>query len=155
MPSECYHFKIQSVARPSRTILDEIKKVWIEEAGAPSDNDGADRQARWEGAINVQKNVELSAAEKKGLADMSSENTIKTLRDICRRVQQDIEDVLEARGYKGRVQFNPKLKEQGLLDVSTVKIAAVESIGEDTKLDASLQTKADRKAPKGMAASPM
>jgi hypothetical protein len=70
---------------------------------------------------------------------MSSDNTIKTLRDICRspskpfshwlrsmsivgelttgmaacrRVQQDIEDVLEARGFQGRIQFNPKLKEQ-------------------------------------------
>jgi len=155
MPSECYFFKIQTVDRPSRTILDEIKKVWFDEAGVPTDNDSGERQARWEGAINVQKHVELSAVETKALADMSSDNTIKTLRDICRRVQQDIEDVLGARGYKGRIQFNPKLKEQGLLDVSTVKIASVESIGQDTKLDASLQTKSDRKAPKGMAAAPM
>ena len=27
-------------------------------------------------------------------------------------MQQDIEDVLAARGYRGKIQFNPKLKEQ-------------------------------------------
>ena len=27
MPSECYFFRVQTVAKPSRTILDEIKKV--------------------------------------------------------------------------------------------------------------------------------
>jgi hypothetical protein len=46
MPSECYFFKIQAVDRPSRTILDEIKKVWFDEAGVPTDNDGGERQAR-------------------------------------------------------------------------------------------------------------
>lgn len=45
MPSETYFFKIQTVDRPSRTILDEIKKVWFDEAGVPTDNDGGERQA--------------------------------------------------------------------------------------------------------------
>jgi hypothetical protein len=55
MPSECYHFKIQTVARPSRTILDEIKKVWVEEAGAPTDNDGGERQV-----ANQPRNLHIS-----------------------------------------------------------------------------------------------
>ena len=47
MPSECYFFKIQTVEKPSRTILDEIKKTWYEECGVPLDNDGGERQARF------------------------------------------------------------------------------------------------------------
>jgi len=59
MPSECYHYKIQTVKKPSRTILDEIKKAWVAEAGQPSDNDGSERQRRWEHPIDVRQDVDL------------------------------------------------------------------------------------------------
>jgi hypothetical protein len=50
--------------------------------------------------------------EKKNLSEMTTDNTISTMRNICRRVQKDIEDVLAARGVTEKLQFAPKLKEQ-------------------------------------------
>lgn len=68
-------------------------------------------------------------------------NHDKVLRTLTRRVQADIESMLLARGCKEKMSFAPKLKTQGLLDIASVKIAEVKSIGKDTSLDESLVQK--------------
>ncbi|MFM9158944.1 MAG: GIY-YIG nuclease family protein, partial [Dolichospermum sp.] len=41
----------------------------------------------------------------------------KVLKNVARRVEEEILAILEARGLKTQMRFNPKLKEVGLLDL--------------------------------------
>ncbi|MFN6180174.1 MAG: GIY-YIG nuclease family protein, partial [Dolichospermum sp.] len=41
----------------------------------------------------------------------------KVLKTVARRVEEEILAILEARGLKTQIRFNPKLKEVGLLDL--------------------------------------
>ena len=44
---------------------------------------------------------------------------IKIIKNVARRVEADILKELKARGLQMQVRFNPKLKEQGLLDLKS------------------------------------
>jgi hypothetical protein len=45
----------------------------------------------------------------------------KVLKNIARRVEAEIKAVLEERGVKESLRFDPKLKEQGLLNIKPAK----------------------------------
>ncbi len=42
---------------------------------------------------------------------------MKILKNVARRVEAEILKVLEVRGLQMQIRFNPKLKEEGLLDL--------------------------------------
>jgi hypothetical protein len=42
---------------------------------------------------------------------------IKIIKNVARRVEAEIIAVLEVRGLQTQIRFNPKLKENGLLDL--------------------------------------
>lgn len=111
-PAACYWVKAVTIDRPSRTILEEMRTAWIEENGAPLTN-----QEVWTEPIRVINF--MTAAEQ---ADYSNpthdENTQrKILKNIARRVEADVLEQLKQRGVQTEIRFNPKLKEEGLLDL--------------------------------------
>lgn len=113
-PQQCYWIKVQTIDRPSRTILEEIRTAWIAENGTvPIGN--SDDEANWTQAIDAK--TALTPEERSAFAAGDGLTQIKLLKQVARRVEADVMAQLEARGVKMQIRFNPKLKENGLLDL--------------------------------------
>ncbi|MBW4600631.1 MAG: GIY-YIG nuclease family protein [Calothrix sp. FI2-JRJ7] len=116
LPDKCYWVKVQTIERPSRATLENIEKAWIEENGAVPVGNGENKDV-WTQPVNVKN---LMAEEEK--VNYNSPNNdemaqIKIIKNVARRVEAEILKVLEARGLQAQIRFNPKLKEEGLLDL--------------------------------------
>jgi len=115
-PEQCYWVKVQTIERPSRSILESIESAWIKENGSVPLGNG-ENQERWTQPINVktlmtpEEQVSYQNPANDELAQM------KILKNVARRVEAEILKVLEARGLQTQLRFNPKLKEEGLLDL--------------------------------------
>lgn len=110
----CYWFKFQVITKPNRTWLEETRQAWISENGAVPPGNEADEKS-WVQAIDTKFAM---TDEEKAQYELSDElQQIKILKNIARRVQKDIEQKLSDRQVKVEIRFNPKLKEQGLLDL--------------------------------------
>lgn len=113
-PQSCYWVKLQTIDRPSRSILEETRQAWIVENGATPVGNG-EAEAVWSQPIDAKTTM---TAEEKAQYEQSEElYQIKLLKKISRRVQADIEEQLKKRNVNMDIRFNPKLKEQGLLDL--------------------------------------
>jgi hypothetical protein len=113
-PYNCYWLKFQTITRPSRTILDEIKQNWIQENGSiPIGN--SEEESKWTEAIDATKKITEEEQEKYEKSDEI--NKTKILKNIARRVEAEIKETLNNRGVKMDIRFNPKLKDKGLLDL--------------------------------------
>jgi hypothetical protein len=119
-PEACYFLKVQTIERPSRTILENIEKAWIQDwttknGSIPTGN--AENKNKWTQAINVK--VLMTAEEQENYHHPARDEIaqIKIMKNVARRVEADILKVLEARGLQIEIRFNPKLKEEGLLDL--------------------------------------
>ena len=113
-PESCYWIKVQTIDRPSRSVLEEIRQAWIAENGTtPMGNSSA--LALWSQPIDAKPTM---TAEEKAQYESSEElQKIKILKKIARRVQAQLEEQLNQRRVNMDIRFNPKLKEQGLLDL--------------------------------------
>jgi hypothetical protein len=115
-PQGCYWLKIQTIERPSRTILENIRDAWIAENGSiPIGNDT--ELAKWNDPIDIQPLMtveELANYEKIAVDEIAKE---KLLKNVARRVEMEIFSVLKERGVNEEIRFNPKLKTSGLLDL--------------------------------------
>ncbi|AFY62284.1 GIY-YIG nuclease family protein [Synechococcus sp. PCC 6312] len=113
-PQACYGFKFYAIDRPNRTQLDAIRQQWLNELGTiPPGNDT--QQGAWENAIDVK--TRMSPAMQQEWAGLDEVGQIKYLKDLARQAEQEIFQVLEARHVTEPLRFNPKLKENGLLDL--------------------------------------
>lgn len=113
-PSHCHWFKLETIARPSRKVLDEIASAWIAENGSiPMGNDT--QQQLWTEPIDA--NPAMTESEKAQYQQSEESKQIKIRKQVARRVEAQIVEQLSARGVKMEVRFNPKLKEKGLLDL--------------------------------------
>jgi hypothetical protein len=115
-PQQCYWIKCQTIARPSRTILENIKDSWIAENGNIPAGNAAD-ESKWTQPIDIKPLMteeERSAYEKASGEELAQ---IKLLKKVARRVEAEILAQLESRGVKMELRFNPKLKETGFLDL--------------------------------------
>ena len=113
-PQTCHWVKVQTVTRPSRTLLEGIRDAWIAENGAvPSGNDAA--ASAWNQPIDAK--LSMTEADKTAYEQSEDLGRIKLLKKIARRVEAEILQVLAARGVQMDLRFNPKLKESGLLDL--------------------------------------
>lgn len=114
-PACCYWIKAQTIDRPSRTILEEIREAWIAENGQMPPGNGSD-ESQWTQAIDVKPLMTDEEREKyeKSIDELAQ---MKLLKQVSRRVEADLLAVLESRGLKEAIRFNPKLKESGLLDL--------------------------------------
>jgi len=60
----------------------------------------------------------MTAEEKVKLETALDEFTQeKVLKNVARRVESEILEILKSRGVTEEIRFNPKLKSQGLLDL--------------------------------------
>ena len=113
-PKNCYWLKFQIIEKPNRTWLEGTRQAWISENGqVPFGNEANEKS--WIQAIDTKFAM---TAEEKAQYELSDEvQQIKILKNIARRVQKDIEKKLQERQVNVEIRFNPKLKEQGLLDL--------------------------------------
>ncbi|MBE9127108.1 MULTISPECIES: GIY-YIG nuclease family protein [unclassified Coleofasciculus] len=113
-PQSCYWLKAETIARPNRTHLETIRKAWIDENGTTPAGNDADETV-WNNPIDAKETMtdteRLTYQKSDGLAQ------IKLLKQVARRVESQILELLQARGVQTEIRFNPKLKEQGLLDL--------------------------------------
>ncbi|CCI12274.1 Similar to tr/Q8YQ40/Q8YQ40 [Microcystis aeruginosa PCC 9806] len=109
-PHACYWLKIQVIERPNRTILESIKQAWLRESQAVIGN-----EKLWTEPIDAK--LVMTDTEKEFYQSADELGKMKLLKQVSRRVENDILSTLEKRGVQMEIRFNPKLKEQGLLDL--------------------------------------
>lgn len=115
-PNSCYWLKVQTIERPNRTILEGIKAAWIDENGSLPIGNGT-AEAKWNQPIDTKQ--EMTEAERVQYQDPLIDEVAKEklLKNIARRVETNILEVLKTRGLQENIRFNPKLKATGLLDL--------------------------------------
>jgi hypothetical protein len=113
-PNKCYWFKVRTIDRPSRSVLEEMRQAWIAENGSTPVGNSED-EALWDRAIDV-KPV-MNESEKLQYEQSDEVEKSKLLKKIARRIENNIQQQLKERGVNMEIRFNPKLKEQGLLDL--------------------------------------
>lgn len=113
-PEKCYWFKTYIIERPSRSILEEIKQSWLSDNGAiPSGNDG--EETKWTQPIDAK--LSMTQQDKQDYEFSDELGRIKLLKKVSRRVEEEVKNQLKARHIQFEIRFNPKLKEEGLLDL--------------------------------------
>jgi hypothetical protein len=113
-PDRCDWVKATTIDRPNRTFLEGVQSSWIADNGnIPIGNGAANSQ--WLDPIST--HYAMTAAESDSFADLDGLAQIKLLKQVARRVEDTILTKLQQRGVQTEIRFNPKLKEQGLLDL--------------------------------------
>ncbi len=113
-PELCYWVKATTIDRPNRTFLESVQLAWIAENGStPSGNDRDN--AIW--VEPIETNYAMTADEISKFDDLDEVAQIKLRKQVARRVEETILTKLQSRGITTEIRFNPKLKEQGLLDL--------------------------------------
>ncbi|MBD2205048.1 GIY-YIG nuclease family protein [Calothrix sp. FACHB-1219] len=115
-PQTCYWVKVQTIDRPNRTLLESIEQAWITENGSLPLGNG-EHKSQWVQPIDVKAKMTPEEQEKYQNPLNDEVTQIKILKNVARRVEAEILAVLEARGCQTQIRFNPKLKEEGLLDL--------------------------------------
>lgn len=113
-PQACYWFKVQTIDRPSRTVLEEMRDSWIAENGTVPIGNGAAANV-WNQPIDAK--VRMTAEEQAAFAGGDDIGRVKTLKQVARRVEAEVMMALEERGVKTPIRFDPKAKEEGLLNL--------------------------------------
>lgn len=114
-PQACHWLKVQTIERPSRTVLEEMKDAWIAENGCVPVGNGPE-EGLWTQPIDVK--TRMTEAEQSQLATAIDELAqIKVLKQVARRVEAEVLQGLRDRGIAEEIRFNPKMKEAGLLDL--------------------------------------
>lgn len=115
-PNSCYWLKVQTIEGPNRSILEGIKAAWINENGSLPIGNGT-AEAKWNQPIDVKQ--EMTEAEKVQYQDplIDEVDKEKLLKNIARRVEANILEVLKTRGLQENIRFSPKLKASGILDL--------------------------------------
>ena len=115
-PRACYWLKVQTIDRPSRKVLEEIRQGWMEENGTiPPGN--ATSPSAWDSPIDA--TLQMTEAERLELEspELDERSRLKALKQVARRVEAEILEVLAERNVQESLRFHPKLKERGLLDL--------------------------------------
>ncbi|ERT06691.1 hypothetical protein M595_3337 [Lyngbya aestuarii BL J] len=113
-PQGCYWIKVQTIDRPSRTILEEIRQAWIAENGSVPVGNG-EQTEQWNQPINVKPL--MSESENQTYHHLDGIDQEKHLKKVSRRIESLILEQLKERGLQEEIRFNPKLKTSGLLDL--------------------------------------
>ncbi|TVQ51348.1 MAG: GIY-YIG nuclease family protein [Spirulina sp. DLM2.Bin59] len=113
-PEQCHWLKGFMISRPSRSLLEEIRTAWIAENGSIPPGNGEEGD-RWHQPIDAR--ATMTPEERAQLNRTDDLGKIKLLKNTARRLEAEILTTLAQRGVTMQIRFNPKLKEQGLLDV--------------------------------------
>jgi hypothetical protein len=114
-PDQCHSLKVQTIDRPNRTLLEEIRSAWIAENGPLPMGNSSD-QSNWNDPIDVKNRMtpEEQAAYTSAIDELSQR---KILKQVARRIEATLLADLKTRGVQEEFRFNPKMKEEGLLDL--------------------------------------
>ncbi len=113
-PEYCHWVKATTIERPNRTFLEDVRAAWIAENGSTPTGNGDDSSI-WLDPIDT--HYAMTEAESSSFGDLDGVAQIKLLKQVARRVEETILTTLKERGVHTEIRFNPKLKEQGLLDL--------------------------------------
>lgn len=113
-PKSCYWIKVKTIDRPNRTQLENIRNAWIEENGTTPAGNGSD-EVGWNHPIDAKQT--MTEEEQESYQKSDGLMQVKLLKQIARRVEAQILEELKSRGVQTEIRFNPKLKENGLLDL--------------------------------------
>jgi len=113
-PDGCHWVKVQTIVRPSRTLLEETRNAWIAENGALPPGNG-EAASTWSEPIDAK--ATMTPADWQEYARLEELAQVKYLKTVARRLEAEILDKLRQRGAQMELRFNPKLKEMGLLDL--------------------------------------
>mmetsp|Transcript_13304 Transcript_13304/g.18174 ORF Transcript_13304/g.18174 Transcript_13304/m.18174 type:complete len:299 (+) Transcript_13304:47-943(+) len=119
VPSKCYGVKVCHIDRPSRAVLEAVRQAWVDESGEVPGNDGGEMQNKWENPLDCKP---LMTDEDRAHVDEQPEGPLKkkALKVIARRFEAEILEVIQARGLTEQFRFDPKLKDQGFLDLKNL-----------------------------------
>lgn len=112
-PDHCHWLTVYIIDRPDRQLLTQIQSHWL--VGQSPPGNGEDHKL-WCEPINVQNYWTVEEAT--AVDQCEAGDKPKLLKKIARRLEAEIVKKLEIRGVKQNIRFNPKLKEQGLLDIT-------------------------------------
>lgn len=113
-PEGCYWFAVFVIERPDRQLLSQIQGHWLaSQAELPPGNGQA--QSAWGESLNVLEH--LTPEEATAIAHCDASDKPKLLKTIARRLEAEQLAKLKARGVTQPIRFDPKLKEQGRLEV--------------------------------------
>ncbi|BAQ60844.1 conserved hypothetical protein [Geminocystis sp. NIES-3708] len=111
---KCYWLKFYVIERPSRTILEEIRSNWLtENKNLPKGN--SEEEFLWTQAIDAK--LTMTEDDKKEYQQNDELGKIKLLKKVARRLEEEVKQKLLSRNITLEIRFNPKLKEEGLLDL--------------------------------------
>lgn len=113
-PQSCYWVKVQIIDKPNRTQLENIRNAWIEENGTTPPGNGTEDEV-WNHPIDAK--LTMTDEERATYAKGDGLTQTKLLKQIARRVEAQILEQLKSRGVQTEIRFNPKLKENGILDL--------------------------------------
>ncbi|MBC6480140.1 MAG: GIY-YIG nuclease family protein [Hormoscilla sp. GM7CHS1pb] len=113
-PQSCYWLKVQTIDRPKRATLENIRDAWIAENGTTPPGNGASA-GKWTEPIDAK--ITMTDEEKSSYGASDELGQMKLLKNVARRVEAEIKAGLAERGVQEEIRFNPKLKEKGLLDL--------------------------------------
>lgn len=115
-PQNCHWLKVQTIEKPNRTILESTMSNWIEENGETPVGNDVDK-AKWTEAIDIKPL--MTDEEKASYEKVTGEELAqsKVLKNVARRVEAEILEILKNLGCQEEIRFNPKLKDNGLLDL--------------------------------------
>lgn len=113
-PDKCYWFKYYLIERPSRSILEEIRSNWLaENHNLPKGN--AEEEVFWTQPIDAK--LIMTEEDKAEYQKNDELGKIKLLKKVARRLEEEVKQKLQSRNVTMEIRFNPKLKEDGLLDL--------------------------------------
>ncbi len=108
VPDRCYWCKAWLSENLDRNLLTEIQQAW--QGDLPID------RKLWEKPIDCREL--MTDQEREKLKQATEEKQInRILKDLARRVEEQIIQKLTDRGVSFAIRFNPKRKEEGLLDL--------------------------------------
>lgn len=115
-PDRCYWVKVKTVDRPNRTILESTRDAWIAENGSTPTGNSID-ETKWTQPIDVK--ALMTPEEQADYSNPYHDEVAQTkiLKNVARRVEAEILQQLRSRHVQAELRFNPKLKEEGLLDL--------------------------------------
>lgn len=114
-PDYCYWLKVTTIARPSRTILEQMRQAWIEENGSLPTGNTETGIKSWIEPIDIK--FSLTDAQKAEYNKQDELGQRKLLKNLARELEEKIKSKLVDRGVNFPLRFNPKIKDQGLLDL--------------------------------------
>ena len=106
----CYWLKVYLIERPSRSFLEAVRLAWLKALGLQTLE-----EAVWTDPLDAK--LTMTEEEKAQYQTQDELGKIKLLKNLARRLEAKIQEQLQHRGVQLELRFNPKLKEQGLLDL--------------------------------------